>query len=152
MTTQTETITTDDLRDQMLATLSVIEKFTRVLEQETLALRKSDFKTVDELQADKMNLARDYEQCVTTLAAARDQLMSADETLREKVIRARTQFTVTLTENLKMLDHVKECSKRLVNRILTAAREATEEKSAYGAAGVMETTRKNYAVSFDQSL
>lgn len=142
----------DSLINEMRETLRVIEQFTQLLDLETDALRKFDFDTVDQLQSQKLSLARDYEAHVTALSTMRDDFKNTKSDLRDRIIMARSVFSKTLADNIKTLDAIKNSSKRLVNRILTAAREAAHEPHSYGARGHLDHNPKTTVLSIDQNI
>ncbi len=143
------------VRNDALEVLRVIDAFGRLLQTETNALKTSDFRTVDGLQTDKKNFAKQYHAVVTGLATNKDEVMKLDVTLREKLVRARTEFTVILNDNLRALEMAKDSTKRLVNRILDAARQAVAEdtQTVYSAQGKMQSYKSSStSLSIDQKF
>lgn len=117
--------------------LSVITAFSNLLVKETAALKKGDFKAVDALQADKKLFAKQYNAKITVILERKDEMMTLDLSLREKLAAMRGSFSVVLAENMRALDLAQNSTKRLINRILEAAREAVLDKQAtnYSAGG-----------------
>ena len=143
------------LKNEIMGVLELIETFGRLLERETKALRKADFKAVDSMQDEKKQMAKAYQTHVAGLAQRKADIVNVDLTLREKLIKARIAFTTILNENLRALDAAKDSSKRLVDRILEAAREAVMEDktNAYTARGRMNTQIKSpLSISVNQQL
>jgi hypothetical protein len=120
---------TKPLRSEIEALLDVMNAFRVMLEDETKVLKKADFQAVDHMQAQKKQLARQYNEHVATLAARRDEIGSLGADLREALIHARTHFTITLNDNLRALDAARESARRLSDRILETARKAVVEES-----------------------
>lgn len=152
---QAKEIPAAPLKMQVQEILAVIAAFSGLLEKETAALRQADFKSVDALQADKKLFAKQYEAKVTALAARRDEFLKLELALREKLAKERARFSDVLTENMTALELAQNSTKRLVNRILEAAREAvTEERQTnYSQAGKAMTYKSaSMSLSVDHSL
>lgn len=143
-TTPAQAAAAASLKNELAATMELLTRFGKFLETETQALRKADFKTVDQLQDDKKNLAKSYHTQISTLSARKAELAALDLPTREKLVLARKKFTEILNDNLHALAAAKDSSKRLVDRILEAAREAAleDKTSAYTARGRMNTPVK----------
>lgn len=116
------------LRTQIQEILAVMMAFSNLLIKETEALKKADFKVVDTLQADKKLFAKQYEAKITGLANYREELPNLELALREKLIKERLRFNKILDDNMKALDIAQNSTKRLINRILEAARTAVVDQ------------------------
>jgi len=137
------------------AVLKLIETFGSLLVEETKALKKSDFKHVDMLQADKRQYAREYHTLVTRLSERKHEIVQLDMDTREKIVRARTQLTVILNENVKALEDARSSAKRLVDRILEVARRSVTDDSQtnYSAKGKTQAYKSSMlSLSVDTSL
>jgi len=146
---------TDALRGDVMNVLSVLDDFSHLLKQETEALRKNDFQTVDALQAHKRELAKRYHDMITQLSTQPNALMSVEPTLRDRLVKARTDFTRLLQENLTVLENVKKSTQRLVDKILDVARQSVtdERHHAYAASGKAQAARSSsLSLSIDKSL
>lgn len=146
---------TDALRGDVMNVLSVLDDFSHLLKQETEALRKNDFQTVDALQAHKRELAKRYHDMITLLSTQPNALMSVEPTLRDRLVKARTDFTRLLQENLTVLENVKKSTQRLVDKILDVARQSVtdERHHAYAASGKAQAARSSsLSLSIDKSL
>lgn len=144
-----------DIRSDVQDVLSMIEKFGSLLKAETAALQDADFRKVDTLQNDKRVYAREYHTLVTNLTSRKDDVVKLDLSLREKLIRARTDFTITLNDNLRALEAAKDGARRLANRILDVARQAVteEQHTNYSAKGKQQAyTSSMRSLSVDQKL
>ena len=143
------------LRGEVMTTLALLDDFGTLLDTETAALRLRDFEAVDRLQEQKRDLARRYHAAVTCLAAQSGALPAIEMPLREKLIRARTEFTGRLQENLTVLESVRKSAQRLVDKILDTARASVtaENQHAYAASGKAQAARStSLSLSLDQSL
>lgn len=155
MTAATMTTDNRDIRSDVQDVLSMIEKFGGLLKAETEALQEADFRKVDTLQADKRAYAREYHALVTTLSSRKDDVVKLDLSVRERLIRARTEFTIILNDNLRALEAAKEGARRLANRILDVARQAVteEQHTNYSAKGQQQAyTSSMRSLSVDQKL
>lgn len=144
-----------DVKNDVQQVLGLIAKFSDLLLRETSALRRSDFKEVDSLQADKRIFAHEYHAAVTVLCARKEEIAALDLPLREKLVRARTEFTIILNDNLKTLDMTRDSTKRLVNRILDLARQSVtaDKQTHYSAKGKTQAYKSSMlSLSVDQKL
>ncbi len=140
------------------ATLNLIKSlrdFNALLVKETSALKKADFKGVEALQAEKRTLATQYHEIVSSFSQNKADLSALDLTLREKLIRARTEFTMTLNDNMRALESSKNSTKRLIDRILETARNTVvDEKQTHysqkGQAGSYKSA--TLSISVDRNL
>lgn len=146
---------TDALRADVMNILSLLDDFSALLSAETAALKKNDFKTVDTLQTNKRELAKKYHDLIVHLSAQSDALSGVEKSLHDRLLRARTDFTRLLQENLKALENVKRSTQRLVNKILDAARQSvTDDKHhAYASTGKAQTARSSsLSLTIDTTL
>ena len=143
------------VKTQVQEILAVMLAFSNLLVKETAALKKSDFKTVDALQADKRLFAKQYEAKITTLSEYRTELAALELPLREKLVKERMRFNTLLDENMHALDLAQNSTKRLVNRILEAARSAVvdERQTNYTKTGkAMAYKAASLSINIDQSM
>lgn len=146
---------TPALRERVMTVLNLIEEFGSLLVKETDALKKNDYRLVDLLQDDKRNLAKRYHAEVTALSERRAEMPGLELSLQERLIKARTTFTVILNENLRALEASRDGARRLVNRILDTARKAVtdELQTNYSAKGQAQAYRSAaMSLSVDRSL
>jgi hypothetical protein len=136
MTTASKT-TAAPIGGEILAMLDLIAAFSELLKHETSALKEADYAAVDMLQPEKKTLARRYHDQVQLLSSRKGDMPALDLALRERLIRARTQFTLLLSENMQALEASKNSAKRMAERILEIARESVvdERQTHYSAKG-----------------
>jgi hypothetical protein len=135
--------------------MKLIEDFGALLMRETAALKKSDFNVVDTLQPAKRKLALEYQNTVTALAARKNEMAALDVAARERLVKARTQFTLILNDNLVALEAAKESTRRLVGKILDAARKTVvdEKQTNYSARGQAQAYKTStLSLSVDRKL
>ena len=125
------------VKTQVQEILAVMLAFSNLLVRETAALKKADFKAVDALQSDKKLFARQYQDKITALTEYRAELPNLELTLREKLVKERLRFNEILDDNMRALDLAQHSTKRLINRILEAARHAVvdEKQTNYTSTG-----------------
>ncbi len=144
-----------NLRNDVQAVMKILDTFGQLLAEETTALRKSDFKTVDRLQTAKKNLANEYQKLVTGLSERKAEVALLEMPLREKLVKSRTGFTQILQENLTALETAKASAGRLVNKILDAARKAVvdDKQTNYSAKGHAQAYKTStLSLSVDKNL
>lgn len=144
-----------NLQAQVQSVLDILDNFGKLLTDETAALRKSDFQSVDKLQESKRRLAREYQASVEALAARKEEMSKLDIRLRESLVKKRTGFTIILDDNLRALEATKDSAARLVNKILEAARRAVTDKrqTNYSAKGQAQACKTStLSLSVDQKL
>jgi hypothetical protein len=143
------------VRTQVQEILAVMLAFSNLLIKETNALKKADFAAVDALQADKKLFAKQYEAKITALAAYREALANLELPLREKLLKERVRFNAILDDNMKALELAQNSTKRLINRILEAARQVVvdEKQTNYSKGGkAMAYKSASMSIHVDQSL
>lgn len=143
------------LKEEVQALIALIETFSALLEKETKALAQMDFKSIDALQPEKRDLARRYHDQVTALSARKDEMGALDMTLREKMIRKRTSFTLILDKNLRALEATKNSAGRLIDRIREIAQKTVinEKQTHYSAKGKTGSWKTaTMSLSIDQNL
>ena len=96
-------------------------------------------------------MADRYSNQIELLHQLKSENQSAKDSLKEQIIIARTSFTETLKKNLTTLDAVKLSSKRIMDKIIGAARESVEEKNVYTPNGFY-TSERNTPISIDHNL
>ncbi len=144
-----------NLRNDVQSVMKILDSFGQLLAEETTALRKSDFKTVDRLQAAKKNLAAEYQALVMSLSERKAEVAALEMPLREKLVHSRTGFTQILQENLTALETAKASAGRLVNKILDAARKAVvdDKQTNYSAKGHAQAYKTStLSLSVDKNL
>lgn len=135
--------------------LVVLDAFGKLLKDETAALKKNDFQSVDRLQASKRALAREYHDLILGLSASREAMTRLDVPTREKLVRSRVSFTEILQDNLRALEAAKHSAARLVGKILDAARRAVadDKQTNYSAKGKSQAYKTStLSLSVDQKL
>ncbi len=155
MTTTTTKTKLPPLKTQVTEIVQVLENFTSLLNDETAALKRSDFETVDELQEKKRAIAGHYQNMVTALSERRDEMPALDAKTRELLINTRTRFTMMLKDNMRMLELVKRSTQRLADRILEVARLSVvdSQQTHYSAGGQTQSYKSStLSLRIDQSL
>jgi len=143
------------LQPQLREVMAVIADFSNLLIKETAALKKADFKTVDTLQAGKKLFAGQYNAKVKALSGRKCEFPGLDRALRENLLKERDRFSVILDDNLRALELAQNSVKRLINRILDAARHAVmkERQTNYSNTGkALSYKSASTSLSTDQTM
>lgn len=153
--TTTATPTTSKINTMTRGLIAALHDFNILLTTETAFLKKADFKAVEALQDEKRVLARTYHDIVTSFSEVKSDMSSLDLKLREQLVTARAEFTVTLSENIRALEASKNSTKRLIDRIIETARDTVidEKQTHYSEKGKTGSYKSaTLSVSIDQSL
>jgi ElaB/YqjD/DUF883 family membrane-anchored ribosome-binding protein len=128
-----------DPNKAMQEMMSTIDNLRGALIEETNALKEADTKTFLTLQDKKLEVAREYLDNMAQMLARKEELQSADPTLKNKLEKMRAEFSETAHENHAALERMKNGMQRLGERIMEKAREAAkkEEELIYGSSGRM---------------
>lgn len=153
MTTQTQSPPVNEARAlqlppdpnaAMIEMMSIIDQFRAMMIKETEALDGADANAFLDLQDEKLDIARQYEQGMGQLLDRKEQLRAADPALRNRLHNMQRGFHDIVTRNLEGLERMKHGTARLHDRIMTAARDTAlnESRFAYGAGGTMQGSGK----------
>jgi hypothetical protein len=143
------------LQAEVFAVTRLIEDFGALLVQETAALKKADFKSVDKLQPAKRSFAREYQAAAVRLNARKSEINVLGASEQEKLIAARTAFTVILGDNLRALEAAKDSTRRLIGRILDVARRSVVDgrQTNYSSGGRTQAYKSStLSLAVDQKL
>lgn len=113
-------------------TASLIEIMTREIE----LLRNMQPQEIRDLQAEKADLARAYETCMTLVRSQPQLLSSASKPLKTQLKDLTAKFQSVLAENERALRAVKSVSERLLTVIVNAVSEK-QKGAAYSASGAI---------------
>ncbi len=124
--------------------MTVIERLRLALDEETAALRMADTKTFLSLQDQKLTVAHEYLEGMSQLLSRKDDLKKANPALLDKLEIMRGEFSDTAHENHAALERMKNGMKRLGERIMETAREASRKQRQiiYGGNGQMQSGMK----------
>lgn len=151
----TATATKTPIKSAVQDIMEVLENFSALLNDETAALKRSDFEKVDSLQEEKKTIARLYQSMITALGTRAEELQALDIPTRDKLIQTRTRFTIILEDNMRVLELVKRSTQRLADRILDIARLSVVDgrQTSYGTKGHVQSYRSAaLSTRVDQSL
>jgi hypothetical protein len=128
----------------ILEMMQTIDALRGVMIQETAALDKSDTDGFFSLQDQKLMIARDYQSGMSQLLARKDEIRTADPTLKARLEAMQKTFHATAVENRQSIDRMRKGMERLGDRIMRFARKAAEKETrlVYGATGQMQAGGK----------
>lgn len=137
-------VLSNDPHRAIMEMMQTIDALRGVMIQETAALDKSDTEAFFGLQDQKLGIARDYQSGMSQLLARKDEIRSADPTLRTRLEAMQKNFHDTAIENRKSIERMRKGMERLGERIMRFARAAAEKETrlVYGATGQMQAGGK----------
>jgi len=133
-----------DPNKAMQEMMVIIDTLRTSLVEETNVLKDADTKTFLTLQDRKVEVSRDYLDGMTQLLARKEDLLNADEDIKQQLETKRNEFAEVASQNHAALERMKSGMKRLGERIMESAREAArkEEQIIYGSSGHMQVGAK----------
>ena len=115
--------------------LQAVDHFSTLLEQETAALRISDYTTFQALQDKKLQLAQGYQNAVLAFEEDIEILQSMDEARKDALRQAHARFTRAADANQETLKATGQVADRIVKLIMDAARDSVSDGPSYNAKG-----------------
>ncbi len=116
----------------------VMDKFAELLELETSLLREAKFEDAKELKHLKKEFTVQYQKHVQMLLNRKEEISVMPKELKDKIVKKRSEFSIILDENMKVINSVKQASQRLIDKIIETARDAVIQEKTYGANGVAD--------------
>lgn len=111
--------------DIALKTETVLKKLIHVMGQENLALQAHDRKMAEEMAQEKTLLISNYRALIKDLDHDPDALRDLDDDVKAHVQSLIKDFEVAMRENAKAVFARRYAVKKLLDRILTKAREVS---------------------------
>ncbi len=129
-----------DPNKAMQEMMFTIDRLRTTLIEETNALKDADTQSFMLMQDQKLDVARDYLDGMHQLIARKDELKTADESLKVNLENMRIEFSDIAHDNYAALNRMKNGMKRLGDRIMEAARETArkEKQFVYGPTGYLQ--------------
>lgn len=122
--------------------ISAVESFSMILDQETSALKTSNYALFEQLQPAKIALAQDYQDSILAFEEDVDVLKSLEDGVKEKLRRAHARFAAAAEANQSALLACKNVAERIVKMIMDAARRTVSDAPSYSAAGMVGLSDK----------
>lgn len=122
--------------------LQAVESFSALLDEETAALKASDFDAFKAMQDEKILRAEAYQAAILTFEEDIDILQTLDSDLKQKLHAAHARFNSAADANQNILLASKNVSERIVDMIIEAARRTVNEGPNYGASGTQGLSEK----------
>ncbi len=123
-------------------TLDAVENFSQFLEYETKALATADYQTFASIQDTKILLAQQYQDAILAFEADLPHLHALNETLKDKLRNMHQRYLKASEANQKALVAAKNVTERMVNLIMTAAKQTVMDGPTYSAVGVQGISDK----------
>ena len=126
-----------------------------LLEVENEALAQHDALTVRELAANKQALSNIYERSMLPMAEAPELVEALDDDQKDELKDLGGRLAQLVAANAMMLRAEMEACQRVLDAMVTAARELSTNTVAYGAAGRFEVAQmgsERNALAFNRTL
>ena len=135
----------NDPNRAMSEMMVTIDRLRSSLVKETAALKEADTKTFMELQDEKLDVAREYLDGMEQLLSRKDDMKKSDPALQDKLEAMRVDFSEIAQQNHAALERMQNGMKRLGERIMETARDASrkERQIIYGGNGQMQSGLKS---------
>tara|TARA_B100001123_G_scaffold290763_1_gene324162 strand:- start:426 stop:935 length:510 start_codon:yes stop_codon:yes gene_type:complete len=132
----------------------LMEDLADLLDEETDAIHQHDFKRFTELQADKVDLATEYQSLVGRLQKRQAEIKQLPEEMQQALRAAAQRLDVSMEDNDRQVDTARRGTRSIIDTIIEAARKAVATSDAYTEeATPPEKNSKNAgAVSIDEEL
>lgn len=129
-----------DPNKAMQEMMFTIDRLRATLIEETRLLKDADTKSFMAMQDVKLDVARDYLEGMSQMMTRKDEFKNADENLRQRLFQMRDEFADIAYDNHAAINRMKNGMKRLGERIMEAAREASrkEKQIVYGSNGYLK--------------
>ena len=132
--------TKHNLQEDIADITNFMEQFALLLNAETQALRAAKFEEAKQMQPQKQEMARQYQKRIQRLTSRKDEIAKLPDTAKENLVAARLKFSKILADNLRVIEAARKTGRRLVEKIISSARDAVSQKTGYNAMGKISTT------------
>ena len=133
-----------DINKAMQEVMIIIDNLQTFLIKETTALKDTDTPLFLSMQDEKLEVSREYLEGVSMLMGRKEELDTADESLKARLEEMRNQFAEIAADNHAAINRMRHGMSRLSDRIMEAARETArkEQQIIYGAGGRMQSANR----------
>jgi hypothetical protein len=144
-------INSDSLQALINGTLTLIDDFVVVLEEESEALIAVKRDVVDAIQDKKVAMGRAYYEAMMALGEKQDELKASDATTKSRLTEAYKKIQKSFDRNIKALNAAREVASRVQNIIVEAAKKSVEQDSPNYNAGGYSSPSRDTAINFQMS-
>ena len=130
------------LRDKVTHAMLAVDQFSQLLNQETAALQSSDYNLFENLQDRKYQLAQGYQEAILAFEEDADVLPEMEDALKDKLRETHARFTHAADENQRALLVKQKVSERVLNLIMSAAKQTVSDAPSYSANGHQDLSAK----------
>ncbi len=129
-----------DPNKAMQEMMLTIDRLRTALIEETNVLKDADTLGFMALQDKKLDIARDYLDGMSQLMERKDELKTADQSIKDRLEEMSNDFSHIAHDNHASLNRMKNGMKRLGDRIMEAARETArkDKQFFYGPSGHLQ--------------
>jgi hypothetical protein len=148
-------MTTNPLHIETLVTAT--SRLIALMNKEVELLRGMRVGEINELQNEKQELTKLYEDSLVIVAAEPALLEALEPALRQELTELAKRFDTAVLENTRALSAVKESHDRLLQTIVDTVSENRSKQKAYTAEGALDNPRGRrnapaLSLTLDQSL
>lgn len=132
----------------------LMEDLTDLLDEETEAVQNQDFAKFAELQADKVDLASEYQSLISRLQKRQLELKGVSDELRGTLVEVAERLDAAMDENERAIDIAQRGTRSVIDTIVQSVRKAVSPNDAYTEDAAMSEPSKKAsgAVSLDEEL
>ena len=133
-----------DINKAMQEVMVIIDNLQTFLIKETNALKDTDTPLFLTMQDEKLEVSREYLEGLSQIMGRKEELVTADESLKMRLEEMRNQFAEIAADNHASINRMRNGMERLSQRIMEAARETArkEQQIIYGAGGRMQSANR----------
>ncbi|MGH1375713.1 MAG: hypothetical protein ACRBCK_05115 [Alphaproteobacteria bacterium] len=148
-----EVLLPKDTNNALREVMKSITNLAKLYAKETTALNATDTNIFMDLQEEKLVIARMYQNHMAQMLARKDDLRSADPTLKQKLKDMHNEFCTTSQKNTEALTRMQRCTERLGNTVRLAAIRSAQSNRAcsYGETGAVAGSAQRKGVSAGMS-
>ena len=134
--------------------LILMEDLADLLDDETDAVARHDFARFAELQAEKVDMATEYQGLISRLQKRQAELKELPEQIREALAAASSRLDEAVEENERQIDAARRGTNAIIDTIIEAARKSVAPNDAYtqNAEVKAKPTASPTAVSVNEEL
>lgn len=133
--------------------MDAIDALRTVYLEENAALEQADTSRFLALQDRKITVARNYQSGASQMIDRREELRAKiGPDIRRQLQAKQEEFSVVSRLNMESLERMKNCTRRLGDRLMTAARDTARlDSHRYGNRGRMEMNERRVSIGLNES-
>ena len=138
-----------DINQALKLLISGLQDLHKIYKEETNVLQNVDSKSFLDMQDKKFKTAIRYEAMIREIMTRKDDIKNANPALKKQLKDAQKKFSELTTDNLKAVERMQKCTRRLGDTLRKAAIHATQNQraSSYSGNGALSNGAKHKSVS-----